>query len=107
MPRRPTKSLRLSPEGEQSKNCNAPFSGLRPSHGALLFSESTGRLMNQVRRRLDSLDHLAHLEGLLQEAVITRAPQALALAVGELAAHRDDLGELQLLVLPHAFGEGL
>src|SRR5688500_7736922 len=55
-------------------------------------------LVHDRHRVLDGLDDLADVEGLAQEPVEALGAEALGLVVGELAAHRDDLRELKVLV---------
>src|SRR5438552_257915 len=61
------------------------------------------RLMHEIRRGLDGLDNLADLEGLFEEGVEAHSAEALGLAVGEFAAHGDDAGHLEVVVLADDF----
>src|SRR5690606_27170082 len=54
---------------------------------------------------LDRLDDLADLEGLLEEGVEAGALELGGLPVGELAAHRDDAGHLELFAAADEGGD--
>src|ERR1700733_10460960 len=57
---------------------------------------ATQELVHHRHSILDRLNHLPYVERLAEEAVEAAAEQALGLFVRHLAAHGDDLGELQI-----------